>query len=60
MRHRLTLNGEVLAAVGCAVETQLAIARANDGEPEGRRMLFRIDVNVGDVWLKTATYSATA
>jgi len=42
----------VLDAVGCAVEIQLAIARANDGEPDGSRMLFRIGVNVGDVIVK--------
>jgi adenylate cyclase len=42
----------VLDAVGCAVEMQQAIARANDGQPEGRRMLFRIGVNVGDVMVK--------
>jgi class 3 adenylate cyclase len=42
----------VLDAVGCAVEIQLAIARANDTEPKGRRMLFRIGVNVGDVMVK--------
>jgi class 3 adenylate cyclase len=42
----------VLDAVGCALEIQLAIARANEGEPEGRRMQFRIGVNVGDVMVK--------
>src|SRR5215469_8494799 len=42
----------VLDAVACAVEIQLGIARANDGEPEGRRMLFRIAVNAGDVMVK--------
>ena len=42
----------VLDAVHCAVEIQEALARANDGEPDGRRMLFRIGVNVGDVMFK--------
>ena len=42
----------VLDAVGCAVEIQLAIAQANDGERESRRMLFRTGVNVGDVMVK--------
>ena len=42
----------VLDAVGCAVEIQLAIARANDSAPESGRMLFRIAVNVGEVMIK--------
>jgi adenylate cyclase len=42
----------VLDAVRCAVEIQEALARANDGDPEGRQMRFRIGVNVGDVMLK--------
>jgi adenylate cyclase len=42
----------VLDAVYCAVEIQEALARANDGEPDGQRMLFRIGVNVGDVMFK--------
>ena len=50
----------VLDAVHCAVEIQEALARANEGEPEGRQMRFRIGVNVGDSWSKRATSSATA
>jgi adenylate cyclase len=42
----------VLDAVRCAVEIQAALQRANEGEPEGRRMRFRIGVNVGDVMFK--------
>jgi len=42
----------VLDAVGCAVEIQLAIAGANDSEPENRHMLFRIGINAGDVMVK--------
>jgi adenylate cyclase len=42
----------VLDAVHCAVEIQGALEGANDGEPEGRRMRFRIGVNVGDVMVK--------
>jgi adenylate cyclase len=42
----------VLDAVRCSVEIQAALQRANDGEPEGRRMRFRIGVNVGDVMFK--------
>src|SRR5580693_5529365 len=42
----------LLDAVRCAVEIQAALQRANEGEPEGRRMRFRIGVNVGDVMVK--------
>ena len=42
----------VLDAVRCAIEVQAAPQRANEGEPEGRRMRFRIGVNVGDVMVK--------
>jgi class 3 adenylate cyclase len=42
----------VFAAVQCAVEIQLALARANQDLPQERRMLFRIGVNVGDVMMK--------
>ena len=42
----------VLDAVHCAIEIQEALARANDSEPEERRMRFRIGVNVGDVMAK--------
>ena len=42
----------VLDAVRCAIEVQAALQRTNEGEPEGRRMRFRIGVNVGDVMVK--------
>src|ERR1700726_2187673 len=42
----------VLDAVHWAVEIQEALAGANAGEPDGRQMLFRIGVNVGDVMFK--------
>jgi adenylate cyclase len=42
----------VFAAVQCAVDIQLALARANQDLPHERRMLFRIGVNVGDVMMK--------
>jgi class 3 adenylate cyclase len=42
----------VLDAVRSAIEIQEALQRANEGEPEGRRMRFRIGVNVGDVMVK--------
>jgi hypothetical protein len=42
----------LLDAVRCAVEIQAALQRANEGEPEGRCMRFRIGVNVGDVMVK--------
>jgi adenylate cyclase len=42
----------VLDAVHCAIEIQEALLRANDSEPEGRQMRFRIGINVGDVMAK--------
>jgi adenylate cyclase len=42
----------VLDAVRCAIEIQAALQKANDGEQEGRRMYFRIGLNVGDVMFK--------
>jgi adenylate cyclase len=42
----------VLDAVRCAIEVQAALQSANEGEPDGRRMRFRIGVNVGDVIVK--------
>jgi adenylate cyclase len=42
----------VLDAVRCAVEIQEGIARANEDEPDARRMRFRIGINVGDVMVK--------
>jgi class 3 adenylate cyclase len=42
----------VLDAVRCAVTIQEALAGANEGELEARRMRFRIGINVGDVMVK--------
>jgi adenylate cyclase len=42
----------VLDAVHCAVEIQETLQRTDEGEPEGRRMRFRIGINVGDVMAK--------
>jgi adenylate cyclase len=42
----------VLDAVHCAIEIQAALQRADEGEPEARRMRFRIGINVGDVMVK--------
>jgi adenylate cyclase len=39
----------VVDAVQCAVEMQKALKTKNDGLPKGRRMHFRMGVNVGDV-----------
>jgi adenylate cyclase len=38
-----------VAAVECAVEIQRAMALRNTGEPEARRIAFRIGINTGDV-----------
>jgi class 3 adenylate cyclase len=42
----------VLDAVGCAVEIQEALERANETEPGARRLRFQIGINVGDVMVK--------
>jgi len=42
----------VLDAVRCAIEIQAEIQRADEGEPQGRRMRFRIGINIGDVMVK--------
>src|SRR5215208_5433279 len=42
----------VVDAVQCAVEVQQALAEANEGVPEERRMSFRIGVHVGDVMVR--------
>ena len=42
----------VVDAVQCAVEVQEALAEANQGVPEDRRMTFRIGVHMGDVMIR--------
>jgi adenylate cyclase len=42
----------MLDAVRCATEIQAELQRADESEPEGRRMRFRIGINVGDVMVK--------
>ncbi len=44
--------GSVVEAVRCAVEIQEALKTRNDSLPEGRRMYFRVGVNLGDVVVK--------
>ena len=44
----------VVDAVQCAVEVQQALAEANEGAPEDRRMSFRIGVHMGDVMIRGA------
>jgi adenylate cyclase len=44
--------GSVVDAVGAAVEIQRELAERNAEEPGGRRMDFRIGVNLGDVLVK--------
>ena len=39
-------------AVQCAVDLQQAMAAANDGQPEDRRIILRIGVNLGDVMVE--------
>jgi class 3 adenylate cyclase len=50
----------VLDALRCAIEIQAALQRANEDEPEGRGMRFRIGVNVGDVMVKDGDIFGTA
>jgi adenylate cyclase len=42
----------VVDAVECAVAWQAAMAERNQGLPEGRRMLFRIGINLGDILIE--------
>ena len=39
----------VIDAVGCAVAVQRAMVRRNAGVPEGKGIVFRIGINVGDI-----------
>jgi TolB-like protein len=42
----------VVDAVECAVAVQAVMAQRNEGVPQGRRMLFRIGVNLGDILIE--------
>jgi len=44
--------GSAVNAVQCAVELQQGMATANEGVPEGRRIVLRIGVNLGDVMVE--------
>ena len=55
----LAAFGSALAAVQCAVDIQNELAHSNNDLEKGRRMQFRIGINVGDVMLKDGGYSAT-
>jgi TolB-like protein/class 3 adenylate cyclase/Tfp pilus assembly protein PilF len=39
----------VVDAVRCTMELQTAMARRNSGEPEERRIVFRVGINEGDI-----------
>ncbi len=39
----------VLDAVRCCIEVQQGMAERNAGEPDDRRMLFRVGINLGDI-----------
>jgi TolB-like protein/tetratricopeptide (TPR) repeat protein len=41
--------GSAVDAVQCAIDLQRAMAEANAGQPEGRTIVIRIGVNLGDV-----------
>jgi adenylate cyclase len=42
----------IVAAVECAIAVQQLMARRNADVPAGRRMLFRIGINLGDVMIE--------
>ena len=42
----------VVDALECAVAVQQAMAEWNTGVPEDRRMLFRMEINLGDILLE--------
>jgi TolB-like protein/class 3 adenylate cyclase len=44
--------GSAVDAVRCAMETQVALAKANSTLPENRQINFRIGVHVGDVMVR--------
>jgi adenylate cyclase len=44
----------VVDAVHCAAQVQQALAEANEGVPEERRITFRIGIHVGDVMVRGA------
>jgi TolB-like protein/class 3 adenylate cyclase len=44
--------GSAVDAVRCAMEAQVALAKANSTQPEDRRINFRIGVHVGDVMVR--------
>jgi class 3 adenylate cyclase len=48
----LAAFGSALEAVHCAIDIQSGLADANNALEEGRRMQFRIGINVGDVMVK--------
>jgi class 3 adenylate cyclase len=48
----LAAFASALAAVHCAIDIQKELGRLSEGVAKGRRMQFRIGVNVGDVMVK--------
>src|SRR2546421_6613610 len=45
----LVAFGSVVDAVGCALAVQRGMIRRNAAVPEGRHIVFRIGINVGDI-----------
>ena len=50
----------VLDAVCCAIEIQAALQRADEGEPEARRMRFRSASMLATSWSRTMIFLETA
>ncbi|MEX1109046.1 MAG: adenylate/guanylate cyclase domain-containing protein [Dongiaceae bacterium] len=44
--------GSAVNAVQCAVEFQAAMAAANEGQPDGRQIVVRIGIHLGDVMVE--------
>jgi class 3 adenylate cyclase len=42
----------VVAAVECAITIQKQVAERNSGVPDGKRVLYRLGVNLGDVLIE--------
>ncbi len=52
--------GSAVDAVQCAIEIQRGLARRNSKEPENRRIVLRIGINLGDVVVEGDEFSAVA
>ena len=49
----------VVDAVECAAAVQAVMTERNQGVPQDRRMLFRIEINLGDILIEGTTSLVT-